>query len=445
VEGAVTEDGRGVSIWDTFSHTPGRTRNGDTGDVACDHYHRIEEDVALLAELGVGAYRFSVAWPRIQPDGTGPVNQRGLDHYRRLVEALHRHGIAPVATLYHWDLPQALEDRGGWPSRETAARFAEYAGLVHGALGDAVALWTTLNEPWVSAWLGYASGVHAPGRRDDALALAASHHLLLAHGLAAEAMDDGGGEIGIILNLQPTRPATDDPGDERAARLGDLQMNALYLDPLFGRGYPAELVEHYRGVSDFGFVRDGDLDTIARPLDFLGVNYYTLQTVTAHPQPEGEAAPLPGHLGGWVVVPPGVGATAMGWAIEPASLTEVLLRLRREYPPIRLYVTENGAAFDDEVGPDGRVDDRRRIAFLRDHLSAAHRAIEAGVPVAGYFVWSFLDNFEWAEGYSKRFGLVYVDYETQERIPKESARWYREALRRGGPEGEGLTFAERRG
>jgi beta-glucosidase len=390
--------------------------------------------VALLAELGVTAYRFSVAWPRIQPEGKGPANQRGLDHYRRLVEALHQHGISPMATLYHWDLPQALEDLGGWPTRETAARFADYAGLVHGALGDAVPFWATLNEPWVSAWLGYGAGVHAPGLDDDALALAASHHLLLAHGLAADAMGGGGGEIGIVLNLQPTRPASDDPEDERAARLGDLQMNALYLDPLFGLGYPAELLDHYRTVSDFGFVRDGDLDTIARPLDFLGVNYYTLQTVTARPRPEQRATPLPGHVGGWVVVPPGVRATAMGWAIEPATLADVLLRLHRDYPPARLYVTENGAAFDDQVGPDGRVDDRERIAFLQEHLLAAHRAVEAGVPVAGYFVWSFLDNFEWAEGYSKRFGLVYVDYETQERIPKESARWYREALRRGGPE-----------
>jgi beta-glucosidase len=445
VEGAVRDEGRGVSIWDTFSHTPGRTRHGDTGDVACDHYRRVEQDAALLAELGVSAYRFSVAWPRIQPDGTGPANRRGLDHYRRLVEVLHQHGIAPMATLYHWDLPQALEDRGGWPNRDTAARFAEYAGLVHGALRDAVPLWATLNEPWVSAWLGYGSGVHAPGRADDALALAASHHLLLAHGLAAEAMGGGGGEVGVVLNLQPTRQATNDPGDERAARLGDLQMNALYLDPLFGRDYPAELVEHYREVSDFGFVRDGDLAAIARPLDFLGVNYYTLQTVTARPRPGDRSTPLPGHVGGWVVVPPEVAATAMGWAIEPASLTEVLLRLRRDYPPIRLYVTENGAAFDDRVGPDGRVDDRERIAFLHDHLLAAHRAIEAGVPVAGYFVWSFLDNFEWAEGYSKRFGLVHVDYETQERIPKESARWYREVVRRGGPHGPGLTFAKRRG
>jgi beta-glucosidase len=401
--------------------------------------------VALLAELGVTAYRFSVAWPRIQPEGKGPANRRGLDHYQRLVEALHRHGVSPMATLYHWDLPQALEDRGGWPNRDTAARFAEYAGLVHGALGDAVPRWATLNEPWVSAWLGYGSGVHAPGRADDALALAASHHLLLAHGLAADAMGGGDGEVGIVLNLQPTRPATDDLGDERAARLGDLQMNSLFLDPLFGRGYPAELVEHYRAVSDFGFVRDGDLDTIAWPLDFLGVNYYTLQTITSRPRPRERTTPLPGHLGGWVVVPPGAAATAMGWAIEPASLTEVLLRLRRDYPPIRLYVTENGAAFDDRVGPDGRVDDRRRIAFLHDHLLAAHRAVEAGVPVAGYFVWSFLDNFEWAEGYSKRFGLVYVDYETQERIPKESARWYREVRRRGGPEEPGLTFAETRG
>jgi beta-glucosidase len=432
VEGAAREDGRGVSIWDTFSHTPGKTRHGDTGDIACDHYRRFEEDVALMAELGIRAYRFSIAWPRIQPEGRGPVNPYGLDHYRRVVDALNRRGIAPVATLYHWDLPQALEDSGGWVNRDTAGRFAEYAALVHGTLGADVRLWATLNEPWVAAWLGYGSGIHAPGRQDDLQALTASHHLLLAHGMAVEGMR-GAGDVGIILNLQPTAPASDDADDVRASELADLQMNALYLDPLFGRGYPAGLVEHYRPASDLDFVRDGDLETIARPMDFLGVNYYTLQTVTAHPRPEHWAAEMPGHLGAWAFVPPGVAATAMVWAIEPDSLREVLVRLDRDYPPIPLYVTENGAAFHDYVDPEGSVKDPERIEYIREHLLATRQAIAEGVSVHGYFVWSFLDNFEWAEGYSKRFGLVYVDYPTQTRIPKDSARWYREVIARGGP------------
>lgn len=407
---------------------PGKIRHGDTGDVACDQYHRYEEDVALMAGLGVGAYRFSVAWPRIQPEGRGAANQPGLDYYRRLVDALNRRGIAPLPTLYHWDLPQALEDEGGWGNRDTAERFAEYAAIVHGALAGGVPFWITLNEPWVAAWLGYGTGIHAPGRTDDALALAASHHLLLAHGLARDAIGDDA-EVGIALNLQPARPATEDPRDVGAARLADLHMNRLFLDPLFGRGYPGQLIEHYRPVSDIGFVRDGDLEVIARPLDFLGVNYYRRHTVTAEAPPEPGADELPGSLGAWSVVRPGVEVTSMGWPVEPEGLADLLIGLHADYRPARIIVTENGAVFDDDPGPDGVVHDARRISFLLGHVKAANTALAAGVPLAGFLVWSLLDNFEWAEGYSKRFGLVHVDFTTQTRTPKESARWYGRLMR----------------
>ena len=427
VEGAASEDGRGLSIWDTFCRMPGRVRDGDTGDVACDQYHRYPEDVALMAELGLGAYRFSVAWPRIQPAGTGPPNPKGIDHYRRLVEELNRNGIEPVLTLFHWDLPQALEDAGGWPNRDTAARFAEYASIVHSALAGEVRLWITLNEPWVAAWLGYGTGIHAPGKTDDALALAATHHQLLAHGLARDAV---GGGVGITLNLEPHHPATDDPEDVRVARLADLHMNALFLDPLFGRGYPAELADHYAPIYDRGLVREGDLETIAGPLAFLGVNYYRPQLIAADPSRGAHPVEAPGSLGAWAVIPPGTPVTAMGWPIVPAGMTEILLRLHRDYRPARMYVTENGAAFDDVVGPGGRVDDADRVDYLRGHVEAAREAIDVGVPLAGYFAWSLLDNFEWAQGYSKRFGIVRVDFDTQARTTKASARWFAQHIAR---------------
>ncbi|HET7237051.1 MAG TPA: GH1 family beta-glucosidase [Actinomycetota bacterium] len=433
VEGATDEGGRGASIWDTFCRTPGRIKHGDTGDVACDQYDRYPEDVALMAELGLGAYRFSVAWPRIQPEGRGPANQAGLDHYRRLVDELTAHGIAPVLTLYHWDLPQALEDEGGWPNRETAERFAEFAAIVAGALGGDVPLWITVCEPWVVAWLGYGTGIHAPGRTDDALALEASHNLLLAHGLAREAIA-GAGEVGISLNLEPHRPFTPDPDDVRVTRLADLHMNAFFLDPLFGRGYPAELVEHYREVSDFGFVRDGDLRTISGPLDFLGLNYYRPQTISSRAPSEGIVVEAPGSLDAWSVVPPGTKVTTMGWPVDASGLTEILLRVHREYAPTRVLITENGAAFEDGVDPNGQVADPDRVAFLRDHVLAARAALEAGVPVGGLLVWSLLDNFEWAEGYEKRFGIVHVDFQTQARTPKASARWFAELIRTGRPD-----------
>jgi beta-glucosidase len=428
VEGAVDEGGRGPSIWDTFCRVPGAIRGGDTGDVACDQYHRYEDDAALMAELGLNAYRFSVAWPRIQPDGTGPPNPEGLDHYRRLVDALNRLGIAPVLTLYHWDLPQALEDAGGWPNRDTAERFAEYAGIVAGALAGEVGTWLTLNEPWVSAWLGYGTGGHAPGRRDDRLALEASHHLLLAHGLALETLADAG-EVGIAINPQPAVAATASEADVAVARLADRHMIGLFLDPLFGRGYPAELVEHYRDVSDFGFVRDGDLETIARPFETLGVNYYRVHTVAAVPPTGRKADPLPGGIGAWSFAPDGAPVTSLGWPIDASGLTDLLVRLHREYAPNRIVVTENGAAFDDVVDGEGRVRDPDRIAYLKAHLAAARDAIAQGVPLDGYLVWSLLDNFEWAQGYSARFGVVHVEFQTQQRTPKDSAAWLSHAVR----------------
>jgi beta-glucosidase len=383
-----------------------------------------------MVELGLSAYRFSVAWPRIQPEGTGPPNPEGLDHYRRLVDALNRRGIAPVLTLYHWDLPQALEDVGGWPNRDTAERFAEYAAIVYGALRGEVATWLTLNEPWVSAWLGYGTGTHAPGRSDDRLALEASHHLLLAHGLALEALE-GARDVGIAVNPQPAVPATSSAADGAAARLADRHMIGLFLDPLFGRGYPAELVEHYRDVSDFGFVRNGDLETIARPFDTLGVNYYRVHTVAAQPPADRKADALPGGIGAWSFAPEGAPATSVGWPIDPSGLTELLVRLQREYAPGRIVVTENGAAFDDVVVDDGRVRDPDRIAYLEAHVRAAREAIARGVPLGGYLVWSLLDNFEWAQGYSARFGVVHVDFETQRRTPKDSADWLSKTVGRG--------------
>jgi beta-glucosidase len=441
VEGAVDEDERGPSIWDTFSHTPGKVYRGDTGDVACDQYHRLEEDLDLISGLGIRAYRFSVAWPRIQPEGSGPANQKGLDYYRRLVDGLRSRSIEPMLTLYHWDLPQALEDRGGWTSRETSERFAEYAGIVYEALGDSVRLWITLNEPWVSAWMGHGTGVHAPGIKDVSKALAATHHLLLGHGLALENMrslDLGDNQLGITLNLSPVRPASDAPADAEAARRVNGNANRLYLDPLFRGNYPQDMVEHYRPESDFAFVRDGDLETISAPMDFLGVNYYFRKTVVdGQGNSELKTAERYPDLNAATVLPEGVEITAMGWPVEADGLTELLLRLHREYTQIPIYITENGRAVYDYVDPEGGVDDEERIAFLGAHFRAAHAAIEQGLDLRGYMVWSLLDNFEWAEGYSKRFGIVFVDYGTQRRIPKMSARWYKEVIERNGLPDEG--------
>jgi beta-glucosidase len=447
VEGAAAEGGRTPSIWDTFARTPGKVRNGDTGDIAADHYHRYRDDVRLMRELGLTAYRFSVSWPRVQPTGRGPAVERGLDFYRRLTDELLQAGITPVATLYHWDLPQDLEDAGGWPHRPTAERFADYAALVSAALGDRVPLWTTLNEPWCSAFLGYGSGVHAPGRTEPAAALRAAHHLNLAHGRAVEVLRDAlpaSARISVTLNLHHVRPLTSDAADVEAARRIDAVGNRVFTGPLLAGAYPDDLLaDTDRLVSWASLVRDGDLETISRPLDLLGVNYYTPTLVSAPADATdaparirshgghgaSEHSPWPGAQDVVFHLPEDRDRTAMNWAIDPDGLYELLTGLHRDHPDLPLMVTENGAAFDDYVSPEGRVEDPERIAYLRSHLAAVQRALAQGVDVRGYFLWSLLDNFEWAYGYAKRFGAVYVDYATQRRIPKASAHWYADVIR----------------
>ncbi|MEJ1229681.1 MAG: GH1 family beta-glucosidase [Galbitalea sp.] len=438
VEGAVQEDGRGPSIWDTFSHTPGRTVGGDTGDVADDHYHRVESDLDLMQRLGLEAYRFSIAWPRIQPTGTGKVNERGIGFYSRLVDGLLARGIRPIATLYHWDLPQELEDRGGWPERDTALRFAEYASHVGSALGDRVAVWTTLNEPWCSAFLGYGSGGHAPGRTSDVAALRALHHLNLGHGLALRELrrvvTKPDAEYSITLNFHALR-GVDDTSPEAIRRI-DALSNRSFTGPLLHGEYPADLLEDTRDVTDWSFVQPGDLDDIHQPIDFLGVNYYSTATVrmwdgtspkvTNDGHRDAGGSPWPGSRDVEFLDQPGP-YTAMGWNIAPEALEELLVSLAAEFPTLPLIITENGAAFDDtEI--EGRVHDANRLDYLRRHFTAAHRAMARGVDLRGYLVWSFLDNFEWSYGYSKRFGIVRVDYETQERIVKDSALWFSELI-----------------
>ncbi|MFG1799069.1 GH1 family beta-glucosidase [Micromonospora carbonacea] len=435
IEGAARDDGRGPSIWDTFSRTPGKVFAGHTGDVACDHYHRYADDVALMAELGLKAYRFSIAWPRIQPDGTGPVEPRGLDFYDRLTDTLLDRGIDPIVTLYHWDLPQTLQDRGGWTNRETAEHFATYAGAVHGRLGDRIRTWTTLNEPWCSAYLGYGNGVHAPGVRDAGAAFTAVHHLLLGHGLAVRVLRASGAEaVGITLNPAEVQPADQDSAaDAAAVRLVDGLQNRIFLDPLTGAGYPADVLEHVaRMVDPATFLRDGDEKLIAAPIDLLGINYYAPTYVAGRPDGAGGSA-WPGTEGAVEFLPAAGSVSDMGWAIEPAGLGRLLDRLAADYPGLPLMITENGGAFPDRTKDSaGRVADADRIAYLDGHLRAVHAAIGRGVDLRGYLVWSLLDNFEWAEGYRKRFGIVHVDYLTQRRTPKASARWYQEVISRNG-------------
>jgi beta-glucosidase len=433
IEGAIDEGGRGPSIWDTFSHTPGKVARGDHGDVACDHYHRYREDVELLRELGVGVYRFSVAWPRIQPDGKGPANPEGLDFYQRLVDELLRAGITPCLTLYHWDLPQALEDAGGWRVRDTAERFAEYAGLVHAALADRVPLWGTLNEPYCSAFVGYSEGRHAPGAKEGHGALAAAHHLLVGHGLAIQAMralGNGSQRLGITLNLSHVTPATAEAADVAAAARGELLHNRVFSDPILGGRWPAGERELWSPISDFDFRRDGDLELIGQPLDFLGVNNYYPSYAKHAPTADEDTEHRVATEINVVENPPAqLPRTSMGWPVEPAGLGRLLRWLRDEYPGLPpIYITENGCAYPDELDADKQVEDPDRIAYLDRHLRAVHAAIADGVDVRGYFCWSLLDNFEWAWGYAKRFGLVYVDYPTQLRIPKASYRWFREMI-----------------
>jgi beta-glucosidase len=436
IEGAAAEDGRGPSIWDTFSHTPGRVHNHDNGDRAADHYHRYREDVQLMAELGLRSYRFSVAWPRVQPRGRGPANQRGLDFYRRVVDRLLEAGIEPWLTLYHWDLPQALEDEGGWPNRDTAERFADYAQLVYGALHDRVGYWTTHNEPFCAAFLGYASGLHAPGHRDGALAIRAAHHLLLGHGLAMQAMraTAPGNALGITLNLYPVRPFSESAEDAEAARRVDGIQNRLFVDPVLRGAYPSDVLADVEPISGLAHLRPGDEAVIAAPIDVLGVNYYQPYLIAAGPGVDGDPefeAQFPGVRGARPVQLDGP-RTAQGWSVDAGGLLDLLTWLHRSYKPVPLAVTENGAAFDDYADPEGDVHDPDRIHFLEGHFRAAHQAIERGVDLRGYFVWSLLDNFEWHDGYSKRFGLVYVDFPTQRRVFKDSARWYRDVIARGG-------------
>ncbi|MFF4753175.1 GH1 family beta-glucosidase [Streptomyces sp. NPDC002514] len=443
IEGAAREDGRTPSIWDTFSHTPGRTAGGDTGDVAVDHYHRYREDVALMARLGLNAYRFSISWPRVQPTGRGPAVQVGLDFYRRLVDELLAAGIKPAVTLYHWDLPQEREDAGGWPERDTAHRFAEYAQIVGEALGDRVEQWITLNEPWCSAFLGYASGVHAPGRTEPVASLRAAHHLNLAHGLATSALRSvlpGHASIALSLNSSVVRTVSQDPADLAAGRQIDDLANGVFHGPILHGAYPGTLFESTASLTDWSYVRDGDLRAIHQPLDALGLNYYTPTLVSASGsdaaghRADGHGAsdhsPWPGADGVTFHQTPGE-RTEMGWTVDPTGLHELIMRYSREAPDLALYVTENGAAYDDKPDPDGRVHDPERVAYLHGHLSAVHRAVADGADVRGYYLWSLMDNFEWGYGYEKRFGAVYVDYATLERTPKSSALWYGQAARSG--------------
>ncbi|WP_253943823.1 GH1 family beta-glucosidase [Nocardioides marmotae] len=422
VEGAVDQDGRGPSIWDTFSHTAGRINDGSTGDVACDHYHRFPEDVALMKDLGVGGYRLSLSWSRIQPTGAGPVNQQGLDFYDRLLDELLAAGVQPMVTLFHWDLPQALEDDGGWLNRSTIDRFAEYAAIAAARLGDRVEHWVPVNEPNVVTMMGYGIGMHAPGRAMFFDALPAAHHLLLAHGRATIALRDSvpagvTASVGCANNHAPMWPASDDAADIGATKLFDAVWNGLFLEPMLLGRYPVDLAPLLEDV-----VVDGDLATIRQPLDFYGVNYYNPWRIAA----AGEGADLPFEFRELLGYP----TTDIGWPVVPDALREWLIMFRARYrnalPPI--YITENGAAYGTGPDADGVVDDRARIDYLDGHLRAVATAVQRGVDVRGYYCWSLLDNFEWTEGYSQRFGLVHVDYETQVRTPKSSYRWFADVI-----------------
>lgn len=431
IEGAWDKHGRGESIWDRFSHTPGNVLNGDTGDVADDHYRLWKKDIGLMKKLGLKAYRFSIACPRILPAGRGKVNQKGIDFYSKLVDGLLEAGIRPFATLYHWDLPQALEDEGGWGIRSTAEAFADYANIVSRALGDRVKNWITHNEPAVVAWLGYESGEHAPGTRDYPKAVRAAHHLLLSHGWAVPLIrrNSPDAEVGITLNINWMAAASNSVDDLKFMREGDGKWFRWFADPLYGQGYPSDMLEQFTKESalptGIDFVQPGDMDVIAAPTDFIGLNYYRRDLFRAD-RPDNDPQTVfrkPKTPENW---------TEMGWENYPEGLTGILNRVYFHYRPLKIYVTENGASYS--TGPDetGNVPDELRTRYLRDHFAAAHRAIQAGVPLAGYFVWSLLDNFEWAHGYSQRFGIIWVDYQTQKRILKDSAKWYKTVIKKNG-------------
>lgn len=429
VEGAVAEDGRGPSIWDTFCQTPGAVKNGASGAVACDHYHRYAEDLDLMQALGLQNYRFSIAWPRILPSGSGQVNQKGLDFYKRLVDGLRQRNIEPLATLYHWDLPQPLQDHGGgWLNRDTAQRFAEYADVVVRALGDQVTGWITQNEPWVIAYVGHYWGTHAPGIRDFAKAVQVAHHVLLSHGLAVQALralDSNKSQVGITLNLSQIYPTPDTQENKAAAQRMDGWFNRWFLDAVLRGSYPDDMRNFYEQKQRvrMDFVQPDDLKIISAPTDFLGVNYYNPQHVAA------------GHAGDFLEVLwlPAQGATTQpGWEINPTGLYDLLVRIRHDYGDIPVYITENGAAFVDKVDANGHVDDPKRVDFINRHLAALHRAIQDGVNVQRYYAWSLMDNFEWAEGYTMRYGITYVDFDTLKRTPKQSALWYRDVIQQNG-------------
>lgn len=415
IEGSVRADGRGESIWDRFSHTPGRVTNGDTGDLACDHYRRWRDDVDLLRELQLRAYRFSIAWPRILATGTSAVNQAGLDFYDRLVDQLLQAGITPWPTLYHWDLPQPLQDAGGWPNRETVDRFLDVVDVVTRRLGDRVSHWMTINEPLIAGHFGHSLGIHAPGVRSWRAGLAASHHLLLAHGRAVEVVrtNSPGAQVGIVLNPMPALPADDSQSALEAAERWDGIANRWYLQAIAGRGYPDDIIELFG--ADAPEIDTDDMRVIAVPTDFLGINYYAPTYITPGDPPTGLSFAEP---------PPGTPVTSIGWPIQPDVFLDVLSRIHADFYPGAIVVAENGAAFEDPPVIDGRVDDAPRIDYLAGHLDAVSRAIGLGIPVEGYFAWSFMDNFEWSSGYGPRFGLVHVDYATQARTIKDSGRWY---------------------
>ena len=431
VEGAWQADGKGESIWDRFAHTPGKILNGSHGDIACDFYNRYQQDVQLMKQLGLQAYRFSIAWSRILPKGRGQVNQPGIDYYNRLVDALLDAGITPFVTLYHWDLPQALEDEGGWVARSTAEAFVEYTGVISRALGDRVQYWATHNEPAVAAWVGHMMGEHAPGYHDIARAIVASHHLLLSHGWAVPVLRQNVPEakVGIALNINWTMPASESPLDKDIARANDGRWVRWFTDPLYGRGYPQDVIQDFHKIGAapdvLNCVLPGDLDAVAAPTDFLGINYYTRflahgQDKDSHPSTLPTAERTPGN---W---------TEMNWEVYPEGLTKMLVRIHTEYNPAVIHITENGASYSTSPGEDGRVHDNHRLTYYRLHLEAAYKALEEGVPLMGYFAWSLMDNFEWSFGYSQRFGLIWVDFKTQERILKDSAYWYRDVILHNG-------------
>lgn len=422
-EGAYNEDGKGESIWDRFTHQPNHILNNDTGDIACDHYHLMQEDVKLMRKLGLGSYRFSISWPRILPEGRGQVNDQGLDFYKRLINQLLENEITPMVTLYHWDLPQKLQETGGWANRDTVKYFEQYANILYKELGDVVAKWITINEPWVIAFAGHGVGELAPGIKDQQTALVVAHHLLLAHGMAVQSFHEANlsGDIGIALNLTPSHPYSNSIADQETASLQNDFINNWFLDPIFKGKYPEKLYTIYHNkVGDFA-VKEGDLATINQDIDFLGVNYYLRRVVKHNPNNgllECEEMTIDGRE-----------YTEMGWEVYPDGLYELLLWLNQEYTPKALYITENGAAYQDHLSLN-QVHDPKRIEYLKNHFISAQKAIEKGVPLKGYYIWSLMDNFEWAHGYSKRFGLIYVNYSNLKRIFKDSAYWYRDIIKK---------------